>query len=86
MKTYLYPQNLQAPAKLWLWGLRDFVILAIAVLLSVVAAVTAGTVLPLALTLCWAFLTIRPEETTIMDFLSWAVRYFLTAQQTFWWR
>ena len=27
MKTYLYPQNLKARANLWLWSLRDFVIL-----------------------------------------------------------
>ena len=34
MKTYLYPQNLKARANLWLWSLRDFVILCAAVLVS----------------------------------------------------
>lgn len=29
MKTYIYPQNLKAKPHLWLWGMRDFVILAI---------------------------------------------------------
>ena len=28
MKTYIYPQNLKAKPHLWLWGMRDFVILA----------------------------------------------------------
>ena len=33
MTQYLYPQNLKATANLWLWGLRDFVILGVAALL-----------------------------------------------------
>lgn len=36
MTQYLYPQNLKATANLWLWGLRDFAILGIAALLSIV--------------------------------------------------
>ena len=36
MTQYLYPQNLKATANLWLWGLRDFCILGIAALLSIV--------------------------------------------------
>lgn len=42
MTTYLYPQNLKATANLWLWGLRDFAILCIATLLSVLALVQLG--------------------------------------------
>ena len=37
MTQYIYPQNLKATANLWLWSLRDFVILAVAALLSVLA-------------------------------------------------
>ena len=36
MRTYLYPQNLKASANLWLWSLRDFLILSIAILISAV--------------------------------------------------
>ena len=36
MTQYLYPQNLKATANLWLWGLRDFCILGVAALLSIV--------------------------------------------------
>ena len=39
MTQYLYPQNLKATANLWLWGLRDFVILGVAALLSIVLLV-----------------------------------------------
>lgn len=86
MTIYLYPQNLRATANLWLWGMRDFVILCVAALLSVALLFYASMVLPAAVTLCFGFLTIRVEETTIMDYLGWAVRYFLTTQQQYLWR
>lgn len=50
MTTYLYPQNLKATANLWLWGLRDFAILCIATLLSVLALVQLGFFVPAAVT------------------------------------
>lgn len=53
MTTYLYPQNLKATANLWLWGLRDFAILCIATLLSVLALVQLGFFVPAAVTLCF---------------------------------
>ena len=86
MPQYIYPQNLKATASLWLWRMRDFAILCIAALLSAVALVQLGWLLPAALTLCFGFLTIRRDDTTILDFLRWAVRYFLTTQQLFFWR
>ena len=86
MTIYLYPQNLRATANLWLWGMRDFVILCVAALLSVALLFYASMVLPAAVTLCFGFLTIRVEETTVMDYLGWAVRYFLTTQQQYLWR
>ncbi len=84
--TYLYPQNLKAAANLWLWSLRDFTILCLAALLSVAALVQLRVLLPAALTMCYAFLSIRMEERTILDFLNDAARYFLTTQQYFIWR
>lgn len=86
MKTYIYPQNLKARAHLWFWSLRDFLILSISCLASAVIFVQAGIILPAALSLCFGFLTIRLEETTVMDYLSLAVRYFLTTQQYYEWR
>ena len=86
MTQYIYPQNLKAKASLWLWGMRDFVILCVAALLSVVALVQLQWLLPAALTLCYAFLTIRHDDSTFLDYIRWAVRYFLTTQQQFFWR
>lgn len=86
MKTYIYPQNLKAKPHLWLWGMRDFVILAIAALLSVVLLVHSGLLFPLAGALCFAFMTIRMEDTTVMDYLGYAVRHFVTSQKYYEWR
>ena len=86
MTQYIYPQNLKAKANLWLWGLRDFVILSIAVLISVVLLVHSGMLLPAALSMCFAVLTIRIDDTTVLDYLGYAVRYFITTQQSFEWR
>lgn len=86
MKTYLYPQNLKARANLWLWSLRDFVILCGAILLGAVIFLNAGYPLPAALALCYGFLTIRKDDVTVLDFLGYAVRFFLQGQQYYEWR
>ena len=85
MTTYLYPQNLYATANMWLWSLRDFAIMSIAMLLSVLILANTRIVIPLAVTLCFGFLTIRLEETTVMDFIRYAVKYFISTQQEFYW-
>jgi len=86
MTTYIYPQNLRASAKLWFWSLKDFTIVAVSVLLSVLALTQTGFLLPLALSAGYAFLTIRAEDTAILDFIRCAARYFLSSQQRFEWR
>ena len=86
MTRYLYPQNMRATANLWLWGLRDFLIMGIAALLSIVILVELHFILPIALTVFFGFLTIRLDDTTILDFIRYAVRYFITKQQYYEWR
>lgn len=86
MTEYLYPHNLKATANMWLWGLRDFAIIGVAALLSIVALVYLGWLVPAALTLCFAFLTIRLDETTMLDYIKYAFRYFISTQQYYEWR
>lgn len=86
MTQYLYPQNLKATANLWLWGLRDFCIIGIAALLSVVIMVYLGIFIPAAITLVYGFLTIRMDDTTVMDYIRYAIKYFITTQQYYEWR
>ena len=86
MTQYLYPQNLKATANLWLWSLKDFAIISIAALLSVLIVSVWRFILPLALTLGYGFLTIRADDTTVLDYIKYAVRYFISTQQHFEWR
>ena len=86
MTQYIYPQNLRAKANLWLWNLRDFLIMGIAALLSVVILVQTHIFLPAASTLLYAFLSIRLDDTTIIDYLRYAVKFFISTQQYFEWR
>lgn len=83
---YLYPKNLRATANLWLWSLKDFAILSIAALVSAFMLVQGGVLLPGALTLGFGFLTIRLDDITVVDFIQYAVGFFLTTEQTFYWR
>ena len=78
MKTFLYPQNLKARANLWLWSLRDFVILSIAILLSAVALLNSGILLPAAVSLGYGFLTIRRDERAVVDFIVYAFRFIIS--------
>ena len=86
MTRYLYPQNLKAKANLWLWSLKHFCIIGVTALISIFVLVNTGILFPAVLTLCYGFMTIQIDETTILDFLTYAVRYFITTQQYFEWR
>lgn len=86
MTQYLYPQNLKATANLWLWSLKDFTILGVSLLLSIVVLVQFKWLIPIAVTLSYGFLTIRMDETTILDFIKYAVRYFISTQQYYEWK
>ena len=83
---FIYPNNLRATANLWLWSLHDFIIIAVSALIAVILLVELRSMLPAAFVLCFAFMTIRMDETTIMDFIVYAGKYFITTQQTYEWR
>lgn len=61
-------------------------ILSIAVLISATIFINSGILLPAALSLCFGFLTIRKDDITVVDFLGYAARFFLTGQQYYEWR
>ena len=86
MTTYIYPQNLRAKANLWLWSLRDFTVLCVGLLVSVLALTQMGWLLPFALTAAYAFLSIRLEDLTVLDYIRFAVRFLISQQQTYEWR
>ena len=85
MRTYIYPENLRATVKLWFWNIRDFCIICAGIILSALLFAKLYTVVPLSLTACFAFLSLRADDTAIMDYMFNAVRFFLTSQQKFIW-
>ncbi len=85
MKLYIYPQNLKATANLWLWSLRDFSLLCVGLLLSFVALTQLGLLLPLAVTAAVAFLSIRMEDLTVLDYIRFAAKFTLSTQQEYRW-
>lgn len=85
MYTYIYPDNLKSRALLWLWQLRDISIIGVGLLLSVFALVQLKFLPPLVITVLYAFLTIRFDDTSILDFIRYAGAFFLTKQQIYEW-
>jgi len=84
--VYIYPDNLKSKAVLWLWQLRDIGILGIGCLISVFALAQLGLMLPIVATALYGFLTIRFEDTSILDFIKYACGFFITKQQMYEWR
>lgn len=83
---YIYPDNLKSKAVLWLWQLRDIGIIGIGCLVSVFALVQLGILLPIVATALYAFLTIRFEDTSILDFIKYACAFFITKHQLYEWK
>ncbi len=83
---YIYPDNLKSKAVLWLWQLRDIGIIGIGCLISVFALAQLGLLLPIVATALYGFLTIRFEDTSILDFIKYACGFFIIKQQMYEWR
>lgn len=83
---YIYPDNLKSKAVLWLWQLRDIGVIGVGLLLSVFALAQLRFLLPFVITVLYAFLTIRFDDISILDFIKYACMFFLTKQQMYEWR
>ena len=83
---YIYPEHLKARAPLWLWDLRDIGIIGIGCLISVFALAQLRFLPPIVATAVYGFLTIRFEDTSILDFIRYAALYFVGKPQLYEWR
>jgi len=83
---YIYPDNLKSKATLWLWQLRDIGIIGIGCLISVFALAQTHIFVPLVITAVFAFLSIRFEDTSILDFIKYATAFLIAKQQFYEWR
>ena len=77
---------MKAKANMWLWSLKDFAIIGIGALLSAVFLIYLHKLLLVGIVAVYAFMTIRLDETTVMEYIRYAFRYFITTQQYFEWR
>ena len=78
--------NLRAKAKLWLWELRDVAIIGIGFLFSVLALANGAGMFLMVLTVLYAFLSIRMEGASILDFLRCAICFLFLHQQYYEWK
>ena len=78
---YIYPDNLNAKATLWLWQLRDLAVIGIGLLIAVLALTQLGLFLPMVLVAAYAFLSIHLDGLSVLDFLSFVVSFYITEQQ-----
>ena len=83
---YMYPDNLKAKATLWLWELKDIGIIGVGLLISVFALSQTGILVPIVITAVYAFLAIRFEDTSILDFIRYACAFFILKKQMYEWR
>ena len=84
-RIYIYPDNLNAKATLWLWQLRDLAVIGIGLLIAVLALTQLGLFLPMVLVAAYAFLSIHLDGLSVLDFLSFVVSFYITEQQIFEW-
>ena len=82
---YIYPDNLKSKATLWLWQLRDIGIIGVGLLVAVLALAQLRFMPPIVITALYAFLTIRFDDTSILDFIKNACAFFATKQQVYEW-
>lgn len=83
---FIYPENLRAKPMLWLWELRDIGIIGASFLLSVLALSQGIGMIPLVVTVLYAFLSIRLDGSSILDFLRRAACFLFLQQQRYDWR
>lgn len=83
---FIYPSDLKAKAKLWLWELKDLVIIGTGLLLAVVALTQGLGMLPLVASVLYGFLTIRVDGTSVLDFIRYAANFLFLRQQSYEWR
>jgi hypothetical protein len=75
--------NLRAKPTLWLWELRDLGVIGVGLLIAVLALSQLRFLPPIVLVALYAFLSIRFDDTSILDFIKNAAAFFLTKQQYF---
>ncbi len=71
---------MRASATLWLWSLKDFVVVIIGALFSAIVLATTKLIIPAVLVGTYALLSIRADGTTMLDFIKYRNQFISTQQ------
>ncbi len=82
---YLYPNNLKGKPILWLWYMKDVVIIGITILGSVFFYTQLNLIQPLVGSAVYALLSLRFDDMSILDFIVNSCRFFITQPQSYSW-
>ena len=82
---YYYPNNLKARPLIWLWYLRDLTIISLGCIVAILMLISYFMVVPLVAVVVYGVLTMRIDDTSILDFITQACVFFILSQQTFYW-
>ncbi len=82
---YLYPNNLKGKPILWLWYMKDVVIIGISILISVFFYTQLHLIHFLVVSAVYALLTLRLDDMSILDFIIYSCRFFMIQPQTYTW-
>jgi len=83
---FIYPENLSQKPKLWLWHLKDIALIGIFGMISIFLYMQIDLVVPGAIVITYAIMTVRFDDVSILDFIVYALKYFIFSQQEFKWR
>ncbi len=83
---YIYPEHLKSKATLFLWELKDVVIIGSIMLLAIFAFAQTKTLIPLLIGAVYAFLSIQFDGVSILGFIRSATSFFLVKQQEYEWQ
>ena len=83
---FIYPENLSQKPKLWLWHLKDITLIGIFGMISIFLYMQINLIVPVAMVITYAIMTVRFDDVSILDFIVYALKYFMFSQQEFKWR
>ncbi len=83
---YLYPNNLKAKPTLWLWQMKDVVIIGVTTLISVFIFTQLNLIHFLVITAVYALLSLRLDDMSILDFIINSCHFFITQPQSYSWK
>lgn len=82
---YYYPDNMQAPAMILLWKMKDAVIIFFSLILTVILSATINNIVPVIVPVFYGVLTTTFADGTIYYYIVKLGRYVVTQQQVYFW-